>query len=135
MVIKGSFQKHLKQGVGKFKSCPQGEEVLKVSLLLPPQKSYTHWEHLVLLDRNLDPRVRLIQSSVHLPGAVEKSYSIPMEYFCGHIPLVGAEWHSSEQECILFRAGKTRVISNCSHLFRSRMLRSCQFRVGVLYFA
>ena len=32
-------------------------------------------------------------------------------------------------------AGKTRVISNCSHLFRSHMLRSCQFRVGVLYFA
>ena len=40
-----------------------------------------------------------------------------------------------EQECILFCAGKTRVISNCSHLFRSRMLRSCQFRVGVPYFA
>ena len=42
---------------------------------------------------------------------------------------------SFEQECILFCAGKTRVISNCSHLFRSRMLRSCQFRVGVPYFA
>ena len=40
-----------------------------------------------------------------------------------------------QQECILFCAGKTRVISNCSHLFRSHMLRSCQFRVGVLYFA
>ena len=42
---------------------------------------------------------------------------------------------SSQQECILFCAGKTRVISNCSHLFRSHMLRSCQFRVGILYFA
>ena len=40
-----------------------------------------------------------------------------------------------EQECILFCAGKTRVISNQSDLFRSHMLQSCQFRVDVLYFA
>ena len=31
--------------------------------------------------------------------------------------------------------GKTRVISNCSNLFRSHMLRLCQFPVGVPYFA
>ena len=30
-VIKRSFQKHLKTGVGKGKSCSQGEKVLKVS--------------------------------------------------------------------------------------------------------
>ena len=31
--------------------------------------------------------------------------------------------------------GKTRVISNCSNLFRSHMLCSCQFPVGIPYFA
>ena len=40
-----------------------------------------------------------------------------------------------QQECILFCAGKTRIISNWSDLFRSHMLRSCQFPVGVPYFA
>ena len=38
-VIKGSFQKHLKTGVGKGKSSSKGEGVLKVSPpLTPPQK-------------------------------------------------------------------------------------------------
>ena len=38
-------------------------------------------------------------------------------------------------ECVLFCAEKTHVISNWSGLFRSHMLWSCQFRVGVLNFA
>ena len=44
------------------------------------------------------------------------------------------EAYVREQECILFCTGKTRVISNWSDLFRSHMLRLCQFRVGALYF-
>ena len=41
-----------------------------------------------------------------------------------------------KRERILFCAGKTRVISNWSDLFRSHMLRSCQFPVGTIpYFA
>ena len=35
-VIKGSFQKHLKKGVGKSKSCLKGGGGLKMSPLLPP---------------------------------------------------------------------------------------------------
>ena len=38
-----------------------------------------------------------------------------------------------QQECILFCAGKTRVISNWSDLFLSHMLWSCQFPVRVVY--
>ena len=41
---------------------------------------------------------------------------------------------TNKQECILFCVGKTQVISNWSDLFRSHMLRSCQFRVGKLKF-
>ena len=40
-----------------------------------------------------------------------------------------------QQEYILFCAGETWVISNCSDLFQSHMLQSCQFLVRVPYFA
>ena len=50
-VIKGSFQKHLKQGVGKGKSCSYGGKGgLKVSPSLPPPENFNHTPSLQISD-------------------------------------------------------------------------------------
>ena len=51
-VIKGSFQNILKQGVGKGKSCSQGEGALKVSSPLPPSHenfNHTLWQYIIAI--------------------------------------------------------------------------------------
>ena len=45
-VIKGSFQKHLKQGVGESKSCSKGEGVLKVTTQTYSDKVSRAFKHL-----------------------------------------------------------------------------------------
>ena len=69
-------------------------------------------------------------------GLIERNIPQKRQVFlCTKAKFIPNVQPADQQECILFCAGKTLVISNWSGLFQSHILRLCQFRVGVLYFA